>query len=371
MRLCDHTNICLSERQRVGLQTMQPQIRQREHVSNFGSADDEGFQFKSSSDDEETGANVVYPDLYKRHKIVEEEESKLYRCWCVVLLTVPRALDPFASFPPFLSNLSCHYHTNPLIAIHCHANQYTSCCCIYARGDCACDEDEDDENDDVTKHSGPALGLPVLSDCVPVLGQAYMALWVWVSFYGLWTVLGRELSETGPIFKPMLFLFLRNIFSTILLVMLVLMSEGCRIRSLRPRRRDACLALALGAAIWINQLLYIYGLRFTTATNAALLEACIPVYAMVIGLLIGSQVWGKGCNCIKKVLGLTFCTGGAIFVILASDRAQGHLNLPHSRHLYGNVLLWMSTVRCNILFLFKKARAQCLFFKITGAYFFL
>ena len=252
-----------------------------------------------------------------------------------------------------------------------HAIQYTSCCCIYAEGDFACDKDDDDKNGGVKQHRGPALGLPVLSKCVPVVGQAYMALWVWQSFYSLWSVLGRELSEAGPIFKPMLFLFLRNIFATILLVMLVLWSQGCKIRSLLPRKRDVCLTLALGAASWSNQLLYIYGLRYTTATNAALLFSCIPMYAMVIGIVIGSQVWGKGCNCVKKFLGIFFCTGGAIFVILASDQAQDRLNILHSRYLYGNVLIWMATVRCRCdsdipLLLAKKSRSQYLFFQNHG-----
>ena len=260
----------------------------------------------------------------------------------------------------FLPNSPWHSvfycHTNPLISVYHHAKLSDGCCC------CLCGDD-DENDDDAKRHSGPALGLPVLSNFVPVVGQAYMALTVWISFYGLWTVLGRELSETGPIFKPMLFLFLRNIFSTILLVILVLLSEGCRSRSLRPRKQDVCLLLALGVAIWLNQLLYIYGLRFTTATNAALLEACIPVYAMVIGLVIGSQVWGQGCNCVKKVMGLTCCTGGAIFVILASDRAQGHLNMPHAKRLFGNVLLWMSTVRWQTFFFFFSSFLLFFFFK--------
>ena len=134
----------------------------------------------------------------------------------------------------------------------------------------------------------------------------------------------------------------------ILLVMLVLLSEGCKIRSLLPRKRDVCLILAYGSVCWINRLLYIYGLRFTTATNSALLIACIPVYSMVIGLVIGSEVLGKGYNCVKKVLGMFFCTGGAIFVILGSDQAQDHLNMLHSRYLFGNVLVWMSTVCSHI-----------------------
>ena len=246
------------------------------------------------------------------------------------------------------------YEPSYCCIVYHYANQYTSC------GDCACDEDDKDgENCDVKKDSGPALGLSaaVLSNFVPVLGQAYMVLWVWSSLYSMWTVLGKGLSETGPIFKPLLFLFLRNFFSMIVLVVLVLLSEGCKIRSLLPRKRDVCSTLVYGAVCWINQLLFIYGLRFTTATKASLLIAGIPAYSMIIGLVTGSEVLDKEYNYVKKVLGIFFCTGGAIFVILTSDQAQDHLNmLLHSRpseHLYENVILWIASVRCHIPFSFK------------------
>ena len=255
---------------------------------------------------------------------------------------------PVCFMRPYIPLLSIYFsnRANPLIAAHRYPNQCIRSYCIFAEGDCACNEDDnDDENNDVKiNNTRPALGIPVISNCVPVIGQAYMVLCVWVLFYALWTIVARGVSETGPIFKPMLFLFLRNICATILLVIFVLLSEGCRIRSLRPRKRDARLTLALGATIWINKFFTIYGLRFTTATNAALLEACIPVYTTIIGLIIGSEFFGNGYNRVKKVLGLTFCTGGAIFVILASDRAQDHLNMSQSRHLYGNFLFWIATV---------------------------
>ena len=143
----------------------------------------------------------------------------------------------------------------------------------------------------------------------------------------------------------------------IVLVVLVLLSEGCKIRSLLPRKRDVYSTLVYGAVCWINQLLFIYGLRFTTATKASLLIAGIPAYSMIIGLVTGSEVLDKEYNYVKKVLGIFFCTGGAIFVILTSDQAQDHLNmLLHSRpseHLYENVILWIASVRCHIPFSFK------------------
>ena len=89
------------------------------------------------------------------------------------------------------------------------------------------------------------------------------------------------------------------------------------------------------------------GLRFTTATNAAILEACIPVYATVIGWVFGVESCGRG-GCRKmwqKIGGIFLASAGAIFVIVTSDRGHAHIaHHPNSTKLFGNVLLWTSTV---------------------------
>ena len=198
---------------------------------------------------------------------------------------------------------------------------------------------------------------------MPVYQQAYGAFMLWVTFYALWTVLGREMSETGPLFKPLLFLFLRNIFA-----FLVLFGLGAlmfwpkkkkvlpQFRELKPR--EIGMILALGTSIWLNQLFYIYGLRFTTATNAAILEACIPVYTTVLGLAFGMESLGSGWRFRRRLAGIVLCTGGAIYVILASERAQKHLGHKDSRKVFGNALLWISTVMLALYMLIQKPLAK-------------
>ena len=158
--------------------TIQPQMwqRQREYQSKTGS---EGFEFKYPSDEEDV--TYLYTDLHEQHQTSKQKRSKhLYRCWCVAGIIDCVAFLSWSAFSIIIQTLLLLYH---------HANQYISCCCIYAEGDFACDKDDDDKNGDVKQRRGPALGLPVLSKCVPVVGQAYMALWLWTTLYALWTVL--------------------------------------------------------------------------------------------------------------------------------------------------------------------------------------
>lgn len=198
---------------------------------------------------------------------------------------------------------------------------------------------------------------------IPVKKQAYAAFCMWVTFYALWTVLGREMSETGPKFKPLLFLFLRNILAFVVLVCMGLLTLTRNHKRILPdirrtRPRDLALIVGLGASIWLNQLFYIYGLRFTTATNAAILESCIPVYTTIFGLAFGIEKLGSGLRFHRRLFGIVLCTGGAIFVILASARAREHLGHHSARKVFGNVLLWVSTVMLAIYMHLQKPLAR-------------
>ena len=189
---------------------MQPQIRQREYVSKVGYAN-EGFEFKSSSDEED--GTYLYTDLHEQLEPSKQKRSKhLYRCWCVVLLTVPRPLEPFRPCQPFLfvqllviaPACSIIIQTFPLLYIITAINAPVVAAFMRTVTALVTRMTLTKMTTSKTKVDQPYLGLAVLSNCVPVMGQAYMALWLWTTLYALWTVLAREVSETGPIFKPIL-----------------------------------------------------------------------------------------------------------------------------------------------------------------------
>jgi drug/metabolite transporter (DMT)-like permease len=61
-------------------------------------------------------------------------------------------------------------------------------------------------------------------------------------------------------------------------------------RSLRVTRRDVLLVLgAAGVGIWLNQLSYVYALKFTTASTTALILGVTPIFTALIASAIGLE----------------------------------------------------------------------------------
>lgn len=85
-----------------------------------------------------------------------------------------------------------------------------------------------------------------------------------------------------------------------------------------PERRDLPRLAALGlTGVFANQLLYIFGLRLTTATNASIIQAAIPVFTAAIAAFFGVERIGAG-----KVLGVALAVSGAL-VMLDPTRLGG------------------------------------------------
>jgi len=104
------------------------------------------------------------------------------------------------------------------------------------------------------------------------------------------------------------------------------------VRRVRPWRRVARadlaeLALYSVFGISANQLLFAAGLDRTTATNAAVLSATIPVFAVGVALLLGRERMTA-----VKLLGVALALGGALAV------AGGGFSLS-GRHAVGDLLI--------------------------------
>jgi drug/metabolite transporter (DMT)-like permease len=78
-----------------------------------------------------------------------------------------------------------------------------------------------------------------------------------------------------------------------------------------PARRDLLWLALLGAlGVTANQILFITGLQHTTASNAAILMTCLPVFAVIAGAVLGIERID-----LRRGLGITLAVAGALVMV--------------------------------------------------------
>ena len=112
---------------------------------------------------------------------------------------------------------------------------------------------------------------------------------------------------------------------------------GMRGRLVRPARRDlGRLALYSLLGVVFNQFLYVKGLSLSTAVNAALLNATIPVFTLLVGALLGRERLTP-----RVTLGTLVAAAGVVYLIdplrasLGGDTMRGNLLLVANTFCYG------------------------------------
>jgi drug/metabolite transporter (DMT)-like permease len=96
-----------------------------------------------------------------------------------------------------------------------------------------------------------------------------------------------------------------------------------------PSARDwRALALLGLLGVFANQLLYLVGLRFTTATNAAILMPSIPVFTVAAAAILGTERLTE-----RRIAGISLAAVGALVLL---DPARLQLGGPAS---LGNLLV--------------------------------
>src|SRR5687767_12782569 len=140
--------------------------------------------------------------------------------------------------------------------------------------------------------------------------------------FGTWPVMGklalRALPSTG--------LVAVRVGGAALAFLLILRLRG---RLVVPARADLWrLALYSLLGVVLNQFLYIKGLSLSTAVNAALLNATIPVFTLLIGALLGKERLTA-----RTTLGTLVAAAGVVYLIdpmrasLGGDTLAGNLLL--------------------------------------------
>jgi drug/metabolite transporter (DMT)-like permease len=129
-----------------------------------------------------------------------------------------------------------------------------------------------------------------------------------------------------------------------------------------PARRDLPVLALLGAlGVFGNQVLFIWGLSYTTATDAAILMPSIPVFAAALAVAFGIERVGP-----RRLAGVALAVAGALVVLdpsrfsLADRATVGNLMVLANCLLYAGFLVlqrpvlerlpWRTVVAWSFLF---------------------
>lgn len=120
----------------------------------------------------------------------------------------------------------------------------------------------------------------------------------------------------------------------------LLLALAWRIDRVLPRRRDLPVLALLGAlGVLANQVLFIEGLKRTTATNAAILMVGIPVFAVAVAAVLGIERVGPA-----RLAGVALAVAGALVLLQPARLTLG------SGVALGNALITTNAV-CYATFL--------------------
>ena len=187
------------------------------------------------------------------------------------------------------------------------------------------------------------MGLPIRNPKSAFSNSSapHMALLAVQVIFGTWPVMGK--------------IALRAVPSTGLVAIRVggaaaafLLLLGLRGRLVVPERRDlARLVLYSLLGVVLNQFLYVKGLSLSTAVNAALLNATIPVFTLLVGAFLG-----KDRLTARVTVGTLVAAAGVVYLIdplrasLGGDTMRGNLALVANTFCYGalTAMTWLFAI---------------------------
>lgn len=103
-----------------------------------------------------------------------------------------------------------------------------------------------------------------------------------------------------------------------------------------PKGRDlATLALLGGLGVFANQVMFISGLKFTSATNAAILMPSLPVFAVAASALLGVETIGP-----RRLQGIALSVAGALVLVNPLRFSGGHDAAIGNLLILGNCLAY-------------------------------
>ena len=161
----------------------------------------------------------------------------------------------------------------------------------------------------------------------------HVALLAVQAIFGTWPVLGKIALRAVPSAGIVAI----RIGGAAVAFLLLL---GLRGRLVTPARGDlALLALFSLLGVVLNQFLFVKGLSLSTAVNAAIINATIPVFTLLVGALLGRERLTA-----RVTLGTLVAAAGVVYLIdplrasLGGDTMKGNLLLVANTCCYGAYL---------------------------------
>jgi drug/metabolite transporter (DMT)-like permease len=158
----------------------------------------------------------------------------------------------------------------------------------------------------------------------------HVALFAVQVIFGTWPILGKIVLRAVPSTG----LVAVRIGGAALAFLLLLRTRG---RLVAPRRADVSrLVLYSLLGVVVNQFLYLKGLSLSTAVNAALINASIPVFTLLVSTLLGRERLTA-----RTAVGTLVAAAGVVYLIdplrasLAGDTMLGNVLLVANTFCYG------------------------------------
>lgn len=130
--------------------------------------------------------------------------------------------------------------------------------------------------------------------------------------------------------NPVVLTFLRNCISLLALLILFFARE----KRIKVEKKDMKQLIWLSfLAVPVNQFLYLYGIKFTLASNGALLYATTPALILILSYFMLSEALTK-----KKILGVFVAFIGVAIVMF--ERGIDF----KSDYFYGNVMIFLAVI---------------------------
>lgn len=201
------------------------------------------------------------------------------------------------------------------------------------------------------KYAPTPSSPPVASP--PTKTKLYLILLVWISIYSGWNIIGRNVSQEGPVLRLLILNCLRALVASIItLILMVCMQEPWP--DLNPK--DTVKWLALGIVTCVMNNVYTLGLRWTTATNVAIFIATTPLWTYLGGVCVGMEVLDTRWK--FRAVGFMLAVMGAMVVQLGRAQTAVHMGQSKFFHFFGNIVVLFAVCSISAYYLVVRSLAS-------------